>query len=862
MRFLNRYLDEIGLRGVTGMNGVSCVWNCDWKKYAVRVVCLAVTVLLMAYLCVLDCVHASAEEPGIDVYNVLFISSYANSFLTIEDQISGMNSVFDGQSITMDIEFMDARRVSPNGDTAYFYDYLSYKMGNLAPYDAVIAGDDDALVFVMQHSEDLFSGIPVIFLGINDFEIAEEAQAMGYTGVVEKHEVDNTLRIAEKMLPSATQVVCIYDGSRAGHGDGDYFFSLAASFPELTFVGLDASEYSFDQIADQISLMGDETILLFESMNYDMNRDEMTVVEGSAFLAEYSGTPVFRASYGGVGYGLIGGKMISFELQGQVAASMTQQILEGTDPSLIPIAQDSTSEYLFDQTVLDKYGIDNSVLPEDAVILHAKTSFFTQNHTSIILISLIVLCSSLVVAGVIRSNHHLRKLSKELIKRKEELYRAAYSDILTGVPNREHFYLYLENRLTDTFDFGVNNDNRMRVRDNVTLITADMDDFKMINDLHGHNTGDKVLIEIAQDLMTLAKKNGWYLARTGGDEFSILIEEPMDQNTIVKIVQQIKRIYYQRNFAEKIVFYTSASIGIARYPEDTMCIEDLEKNADRALTQAKAAGKNGYVFFDPSMHVRTEQDMIIQNILPEAIARSQFFLMYQPQYGAISKKIVGYEALIRWDEPTLGSVPPSTFIPIAEKAGYILAIGKWVMETACEFAHKINEGKNEYVVISVNVSAIQIMQPDFYESVIEITERKCVSPQWIGLEITETSILKAVNTYEGVLSRLKRKGFHIILDDFGTGYSSLHYLRELPIETIKIDRSFITALGESPDGEGLLRLIIDITHVMNKRVVAEGVETNEQLLFLTENGCDMIQGYIFSCPLQEADIHQSIDNEI
>ena len=257
MRFLNRYLDEIGLRGVTGMNGVSCVWNCDWKKYAVRVVCLAVTVLLMAYLCVLDCVHASAEEPGIDVYNVLFISSYANSFLTIEDQIRGMNSVFDGQSITMDIEFMDARRVSPNGDTAYFYDYLSYKMGNLAPYDAVIAGDDDALVFVMQHSEDLFSGIPVIFLGINDFEIAEEAQAMGYTGVVEKHEVDNTLRIAEKMLPSATQVVCIYDGSRAGHGDGDYFFSLAASFPELTFVGLDASEYSFDQIADQISLMGD-----------------------------------------------------------------------------------------------------------------------------------------------------------------------------------------------------------------------------------------------------------------------------------------------------------------------------------------------------------------------------------------------------------------------------------------------------------------------------------------------------------------------------------------------------------------------------------------------------------------------------
>jgi|GEM_PF-1337066 len=862
MRFIDRFWGELGLCGVTAMRRVSCVWNCNLKKCAVRVVCLAVTVLLMASLCVLDCVQATAKDSGTDAYNVLFISSYANSFLSIDDQLSGLKSVFDEQNIAMDIEFMDTRRVSSDGDTAYFYDYLSYKMANLDPYDAIIAGDDDALVFVMQHSEDLFSGIPVIFLGINDAEIAEEAQEMGYTGVVEKHEVENTLRVAEKMLPSATQVVCIYDGSRAGHGDGDYFFSLAASFPELTFVGLDASEYSFDQIADQISLMGDETILLFESMNYDMNRDEMTVIEGAAFLAKYSGTPVFRASYGGVGYGLIGGEMISFELQGQVAASMTRQILEGADPSSIPIAENSTSEYLFDQTVLDKYGIDNSVLPEGAVILHAKANFFTQNHTSIILMTLVILCSALVVVGVIRSNLHLRKLSSELIKRKEELYRAAYSDILTGVPNREHFYLYLENRLTDTFDFGVYNDQRTRVRDNMTLITADMDDFKMINDLHGHNTGDKVLLGIAQDLKALSKKNGWYLARTGGDEFSVLIEEPMDQNAIEKIVQQIKMIYYQRNFAEKIVFYTSASIGIARYPEDTLRIEDLEKNADMALTQAKAAGKNCYAFFDPSMHVRTEQDMIIQNNLPEAIALSQFFLVYQPQYEVRSKKIVGYEALIRWDEPTLGHVAPSVFIPIAEKAGYILSIGKWVLETACEFACKMNEGKKEYVIISVNVSAIQIMQPDFYETVIEITERKRVSPKWIGLEITETSVLTAVSTYEDVLSRLKGAGFHIILDDFGTGYSSLHYLRDLPIETIKVDRSFITTLGKSPDSWDVLRLIIDIMHLMKKQVVAEGVETEEQLHFLTDSSCDIIQGYIYSRPLHEEDIHNSTGKEI
>jgi EAL domain-containing protein (putative c-di-GMP-specific phosphodiesterase class I) len=234
--------------------------------------------------------------------------------------------------------------------------------------------------------------------------------------------------------------------------------------------------------------------------------------------------------------------------------------------------------------------------------------------------------------------------------------------------------------------------------------------------------------------------------------------------------------------------------------------------------------------------------------------------VYQPQADIVTRKIIGYEALIRWEDPEWGRMSPVSFIPIAEKTGQIIPIGNWVLETACAFARKMNQDRQEPLIVSVNISPVQLMQYDFFETVVSIIDKMNVPPFWIGLEITETSLISSLQQKADVLSRLQQMGFHIILDDFGTGYSSLHYLRDLPIEIMKIDQTFTNKLGVTKDNDDLMCLIIEVAHLLKINVVAEGVETIEQLEFLALNHCDSIQGYYFSHPLPEDEIFRQINN--
>lgn len=462
----------------------------------------------------------------------------------------------------------------------------------------------------------------------------------------------------------------------------------------------------------------------------------------------------------------------------------------------------------------------------------------------------------ILIFRFIRENRQLKMAQSDLLKSKEELFESAYKDSLTQLPNRAHFYLRLSEIAPVTeADGTIVPEQRKKISREVTVIYIDIDDFKLINDSRGHQAGDALLQMIAEELKSVVQEfPDAYISRIGGDEFVVMLENPDSRKSTERLIEVIRALFSKKYCIGECNIYPTASVGIARYPQDAKDLFELMTSADMALFEAKHDGKNRYAFYDPTMNELMQQRTHIQNMVLDALQNEQLYLLYQPQIDYSKHKLIGYEALIRWKDPEEGIIMPDHFIPIIEKTGQILSIGKWVLEKACIFARKVNETSEDDIIISVNISAVQLVQKDFFDTVVEIVGRTNVRPSLIGLEITETTMVTSLKQNANVLSRLQEMGFHVYLDDFGTGYSSIHYLRELPIETVKIDQSFVSAVGASEDDDDLLRLIIHIAHLMKINVMAEGVETIEQLNFLEENHCDTCQGFLFSMPITEEEV--------
>jgi len=502
-----------------------------------------------------------------------------------------------------------------------------------------------------------------------------------------------------------------------------------------------------------------------------------------------------------------------------------------------------------------------------SVAADAKVSLATTASRSALqglTISLFVMTiiSCILIFKFIGENKRLKKAQQDLLLSQEELFESAYKDILTKLPNRSHFYHRLSELASET---GGEVKNRSFDADalpkpngyfrEVTVVYIDIDDFKLINESRGHQAGDALLKMIADELRAIEKEySDVYVARIGGDEFVVMLENPVSRKRTEEITSALQDVFNKKYCVGECNIYPTASIGIARFPQDAEDVFDLVSNADMALYEAKRDGKNRYMFYNPSMNEMMKQMTHIQNMVLEALQEDQLYLLYQPQIDYAKQKLVGYEALIRWMDPVEGMIMPAHFIPIIEKTGQILSIGKWVLEKACMFAKKVNQKSEDDIVVSVNISAVQLIQKDFFDSVVEIVGKTDVRPSLIGLEITETAMITSLKQNANVLSRLQQMGFHVYLDDFGTGYSSIHYLRELPIETVKIDQTFVSAVGESEDDDDLLRLIIHIAHLMKINVMAEGVETIEQLSFLEENHCDTCQGFLFGLPVTDEEV--------
>lgn len=462
------------------------------------------------------------------------------------------------------------------------------------------------------------------------------------------------------------------------------------------------------------------------------------------------------------------------------------------------------------------------------------------------------------VKSTLRSSDEIGELAGALedmavnLQRSDEQIRfIAYHDSLTGLPNRAMFNEYLGQVIADS----------KRNAKQFALLYLDIDDFKRVNDALGHHAGDELLQTVTERLSTCMRKSDYVarfgihmeadeiLARLGGDEFVILLPDIKGVHAPGRMAKRMLDALAEPVRVDDHDFYISASIGITMFPTDGETPQVLAKNADIAMYHAKEQGKNDYQFYRESMNVLAHERLALENKLRKALGNNELSLYYQPQVESHSGKVIGLEALMRWNHPEEGPIPPGVFIPVAEETGLILLLGEWVINEACRQLREWLRAGLPATRISINVSGHQFGKQSVASLIQAALERNRLAPGLLEVEITETAIMEQPERAVKELNAIKALGVDIALDDFGTGYSSFSYLHRFPIDTLKIDRSFVREINLKEQHSELVSAIIAMAHILKMRVVAEGIESRAQLNILAGHGCDVIQGYLFKAPM-------------
>jgi diguanylate cyclase (GGDEF)-like protein/PAS domain S-box-containing protein len=446
-------------------------------------------------------------------------------------------------------------------------------------------------------------------------------------------------------------------------------------------------------------------------------------------------------------------------------------------------------------------------------------------------------------ANIINTNetHIVCMIAKDISARNHnegDLFYMVNHDPLTGLPNRT----LLLDRLNQAIF------KHDRAKKMIAVMFFDLDQFKFINDTYGHAIGDNLLKEVAGRVQGFVRKSDT-LARLGGDEFTLIIESISWPRDAIHVAQKILDAMVEPFRLDVGDLFITASIGITCYPIDCTSAEGLLKNADTAMYHAKEQGRNNYQFFSRELNDKMCARLEMENGLRQALERSEFVLYYQPRVHALTGDLLGVEALLRWQHPEKGLILPLSFIPLAEETGLIVPIGEWVLRNACEQNKFWQDAGLPPFKVSVNVSVRQFSNQWLVTTVQKILHETALKPEFLELEITESILMKNPNESLLLLSDLKKMGISIAIDDFGTGYSSLMQLKYLPIDILKIDKNFIAGIGQDKNDETLVSIILQMAESFGFGVVAEGVETKEQINYLTERNCYVLQGYYFSKPL-------------
>jgi len=451
--------------------------------------------------------------------------------------------------------------------------------------------------------------------------------------------------------------------------------------------------------------------------------------------------------------------------------------------------------------------------------------------------------SFIISLMVLYSFYMIDMKNKEM---KEKIHQMAFYDALTGIPNR---YM-LNESLHDLIMQCKQNSKQLAV------LFLDLDGFKYINDSRGHGTGDLLLKGVAERLVTIIKQKGM-VTRQGGDEFLVLLQD-ICHSEVNKIAQRILDSFKEPFIINSEEFFTTPSIGISMYPSNGEEGETLIKNADKAMFIAKSRGKNNVQFYTQEQDEQFNRKAKLEQFLRRAIENKEFFLCYQPKIKLKTGEIYGAEALVRWKHPELGDIAPAEFIPIAEETRMIVPIGKWILKEACNQTKKW-KSEGIHIKMAVNVSAIQFEDYGFVEEIKQVLLDNHLAPENLILEITESVMQNIKISYE-IIHELKKIGVIVAIDDFGTGYSSLSVLNNLPIDLVKIDKSFVDESLTKANTASLIKTIIKMGEDLNFHLVAEGIETKEQAEFFQQSGCDYGQGYYYSKPLPADEVKILLKN--
>jgi len=448
---------------------------------------------------------------------------------------------------------------------------------------------------------------------------------------------------------------------------------------------------------------------------------------------------------------------------------------------------------------------------------------------------------------LLRSMHY----SIERKRYQVQLERQANYDALTGLPNR--------NLLHDRLRQAVHSQRTPR---NIAVVFMDLDHFKFVNDSLGHSVGDKLLKAMGERLRSVLRE-GDTVGRVGGDEFVLILNDQSNEEVIFRAMQRISAKVAEPLTLDGKELYVSASAGISLYPQDGRDVDTLLKNADAAMYRAKEHGRSNFQFYTSEMNERVNDRLALEHALRRALERQEFTLHYQQKVELRSGQLIGAEALVRWLNPEWGLVRPARFIPIAEETGLIVQLGEWVIHEACRQTRAWLQAGLEPGIVSVNLSARQFRAEGLVRAVSRILQETGLDPASLEMELTESMVMHNVETAIATLQGLKSLGLRLSVDDFGTGYSSLSYLKGLPIDALKIDRSFVRDIGTGSEAEDgiLAAAIISLGHALHLQVIAEGVETDAQLHFLKRHGCDQVQGFLYGEPVAPEQFAELLQRE-
>ncbi|MFZ4438393.1 MAG: putative bifunctional diguanylate cyclase/phosphodiesterase [Syntrophales bacterium] len=439
---------------------------------------------------------------------------------------------------------------------------------------------------------------------------------------------------------------------------------------------------------------------------------------------------------------------------------------------------------------------------------------------------------------------------RALLERQDRLHRQAHYDTLTGLPNRALF----NDRLAQSLRRAERN------KEMLAVLFIDLDDFKLINDTHGHRVGDLLLIEVSRRLLQETRADDT-LARMGGDEFTLFLQDVKSVDNVLQVAHKHLSNLLAVFLLEDKQLFISASIGIALFPDHGNSADVLLKSADAAMYLAKQKGKNHTELFSQSLYYKVSERLTLQGDLRRALENEEFILHYQPRVNLKNGNLSGVEALVRWQHPDRGLIPPLTFIPLAEETGLIMEIGEWVMREACRQMQRWHLAGILVPRVSVNVSPLQFRRQNIVELVKSILSETSLCAEALELEITESALMDDIDQAIGTLQQLQQMGIHISIDDFGTGYSSLSHLRSLPVNTLKVDRSFVMNAHVSEEDAQILSAILAMAHSLSLDTVVEGVECEEQRDLLRKQVCGEVQGFFYARPMPAADLASLLDKE-